>query len=47
VASNSRLVVTRSTHVWDLEAADPTAVDAELGAHGKWERSSVLTAAVT
>jgi WD40 repeat protein len=38
VAPNSRWVVTGSTHVWDLEAADPTAVHAELGPHGKGEK---------
>jgi WD40 repeat protein len=38
VASNNRWVVTGSTHVWDLEAPDPTAVHAELGAHGKGKK---------
>jgi hypothetical protein len=38
VAPNSRWVVTGSTHLWDLEAADPTAVHAELGAQGKGEK---------
>jgi hypothetical protein len=38
VAPNSRWVVTESTHVWDLEATDPTAVHAELGAQSKGEK---------
>jgi WD40 repeat protein len=38
VAPNSRWVVTGSTRVWDLEAADPIAVHVELGAHGEGER---------
>jgi hypothetical protein len=38
VAPNSRWVVTGSPYVWDLEAADPTAVHAVLGAHGEGEK---------